>query len=467
MYQGIAAYHKTLIEEQTSVEATVTYYLNQIKNRESLNAFVEVFNEEALEKAKALDEARKNGAALKKLHGVVIAIKDVISYNNHSLTASSKILQGYKAPFTASALQLLIDEDAIIIGSLNCDEFAMGSTNENSFYGAVKNPINEAYVAGGSSGGTAAAVAANCCMLALGSDTGGSVRQPADYCGVYGYKPSYGGFSRYGLIAYGSSFDQIGIVANNIADIKLLSEIMGVQDPKDSTSLGINWASNKKEHPLTLGYYDAMLNHEALDPTIKSKIYERIAQCRSKGIVVKELSFDLLNYIIPTYYVLATAEASSNLGRYDGIRYGHRTNEGVDLQHFYAKNRTEGFGKEVQKRILLGNFVLSSGYYDAYFSKAQQVRQLLVTQANANFKEVDAIIMPVAPTTAPKLGNSTSDPTVMYAADIYTVLANLIGAPAIAMPLEKHENGLPFGWQIMATKENDAALLAIAMQIDN
>ncbi len=469
VFKTIEEYHSNLQKGNTSCAAAVAHYLEQVKEKNRLNAFVEVYATEAREQAAALDKKRAAGEPLKKLHGVVIAIKDVICYKDHTVTAASKILGGYKSIYNATAVQRLLDEDAIIIGSCNCDEFAMGSTNENSFYGNVLNAADETKVPGGSSGGSAVAVQAGLCMASLGSDTGGSVRQPADFCGIVGLKPTYGAISRYGLIAYASSFDQIGIFSNTVADAALLLEVMAGPDDFDSTTIN---QRNEFAAPLQktspgkkykIAYFKEALFHPSLDGEIKKSIFELIEKLQSDGHTVTAKDFDLLDYVVPAYYVLTTAEASSNLSRFDGIRFGYSTKEPVkDLNDFYKQTRSEGFGKEVQRRIMLGTFVLSAGYYDAYFSKAQQVRRLLVDKTKAIFSEYDAILLPVSPTTAFTFGEKTDDPVAMYLADIYTVFANLTGLPGIALPLFEHSNGMPFGVQIMTGRAEELTLLQLS-----
>lgn len=468
-YKNIKQYQQDLAADKTSCTAAVQFYLQQIDANKKLNAFTAVFAEEALEQARLLDEKRKNGEPVKKLHGVVIAIKDVICYKGHVVTASSKILEGFTSLYTATALQRLLDEDAIIIGNCNCDEFAMGSSNENSVYGHVLNALDNTKVPGGSSGGSAVAVQAGLCMASLGSDTGGSVRQPADFCGILGLKPTYGRISRYGLVAYASSFDQIGIFGTVAADIALLLEIMSGADDFDSTSLQAKASFNlemgvEKKH--RIAYFKEALHHPSLDKEIKEHILNLTEDLRLRGHTVDEIEFDLLDFVVPAYYVLTTAEASSNLGRYDGIRYGYRSKGNIkELTEFYKQTRSEGFGKEVQRRIMLGTFVLSSGYYDAYFSKAQQVRRLLTGKTDAIFADYDAVIMPTSPTTAFTIGDKSSDPTAMYLADIFTVFANLTGIPGISVPLFRHSNGMPFGLQIMTKKEDELTLLQMADEL--
>jgi len=469
-FSSIKDYHAALTADTTTCTQVVKYYLDQIAAQAHLNAFLEVFSEEALAQAAALDAARKAGKSLGKLHGVVIGIKDVLNYKGHKATAASKILENYTAVYTATAIQKLLDQDAIIIGRQNCDEFAMGSSNENSAYGPVKNGLDPTKVPGGSSGGSAVSVQANLCMISIGSDTGGSVRQPADFCGVVGLKPSYGRISRYGLIAYASSFDQIGIFSKTIEDAALVLEMMAGEDNFDSTvsSSSVPSYSNEIEvqaSPQKIAYFKETLFHPGLDPEIKTKIENYLKDLQHKGYIVEAIDFSLLSYLVPTYYVLTTAEASSNLSRFDGIKFGHRTKENIeDLTDLYKKSRTEGFGEEVQRRILLGTFVLSAGYFDAYFTKAQQVRQKLVDLTNAVFSKYDIIVSPTVPSTAFTLGANNHTPTEMFLADIYTVYANLVGIPAISIPLFTHSNGMPFGLQVMSASFNETNMLSFSKQ---
>ena len=469
-FQSIKDYHQFLDNNPNGCEIAIEHYINVIHQNKHLNCFVEIYESEALEMAKKLDSNRKAGISPKKLHGVIIAIKDVICYKDHKVTAASAILSNFTSTYNASAIQFLLDEEAIIIGSCNCDEFAMGSSNENSVYGNVLNAIDNSKVPGGSSGGSAVAVQANLCMLSLGSDTGGSVRQPADFCGIIGLKPGYGTVSRYGLIAYASSFDQIGIFGKNINDVALTLEVISQPDNYDSTmnihhdvdaALIVSNQFEGKKYKIAI--FPEVLNHPSLDKEIATRIRDYMNELKADGHEITEINFDLLDYIVPAYYVLTAAEASSNLSRYDGIRFGHVTAEPIkDLTDFYTKNRTEGFGKEVKRRIMLGNFVLSSGYYDAYYSKAQQVRRLLVDQINSIFQNCDAILMPTSPTTAFPIGEKQKDPIAMYLADIFTVFSNLTGVPAIAIPLFSHSNGMPFGIQLLCNRDKEMLMLEIS-----
>jgi aspartyl-tRNA(Asn)/glutamyl-tRNA(Gln) amidotransferase subunit A len=469
-FTSIKDYHAALKSEHTTCTQAVKYYLDQIATQENLNAYLEIFSKEALDQAAVLDAERKQGIRLGKLHGVIIGIKDVLSYKGHRLSAASKILENYTAVYTATAIQKLIDEGAIIIGRQNCDEFAMGSSNEHSAYGPVKNAIDISKVPGGSSGGSAVSVQAGLSMISIGSDTGGSVRQPADFCGVVGLKPSYGRISRYGLIAYASSFDQIGIFSKTIDDAALVLEVMAGEDNFDSTVSSKPVPAYSKEIGKTtslkrIAYFKETLFHPGLDAEIKMQIENYLKELEAKGYIVEAIDFSLLSYLVPTYYVLTTAEASSNLSRYDGIKFGHRTKESIaDLNDLYKKTRTEGFGEEVQRRILLGSFVLSAGYFDAYFTKAQQVRQKLVDLTNTVFSKYDLILSPTVPTTAFGIGENNHSATEMFLADIYTVYANLVGIPAISIPLFTHSNGMPFGLQVMSASFNEVSLLSFSKE---
>ncbi|MCB9302304.1 MAG: Asp-tRNA(Asn)/Glu-tRNA(Gln) amidotransferase subunit GatA [Lewinellaceae bacterium] len=450
-----------------SCESLVQYYLAQIEASRELNAYVEVYAAEALGRARQLDvQYRENPESVGRLYGMILSHKDVICYKDHGVSAGSKILEGFTSLYSATAVERLLAEGAILIGRTNCDEFAMGSTNENSHYGPVKNAADPTKVPGGSSGGSAVAVQADTCLASLGSDTGGSVRQPAAFCGVVGFKPTYGRISRYGLLAYGSSFDQIGLLSHSVEDAALLLEVMAGQDAYDST------ASSQPVQPYSqlldfkgkarVAYFNTALEHPSLDAGIRQACTDLIDKLRAAGHTVEGVDFEYLDYIIPAYYVLTTAEASSNLSRYDGIRYGYRSPNADDLMSTYKRSRTEGFGTEVKRRIMLGTFVLSAGYYDAYYSKAQKVRRLIKDKTDAIFAEYDFILMPAAPGPAWNLGEKMDDPVAMYLADIFTVQANMVGIPAIALPVGAHPNGLPVGLQFMAPKFEEGRLLGFA-----
>ncbi len=448
---------------QLSLVENVKTFLQNINNQKDINAFNFVFNE-SVDSAKQIEEKIKNGTA-GKLAGMVIAVKDVIAIKDKPLTCSSKILDNFQSLYTATAIQKLIDEDAIIIGKTNCDEFAMGSSNENSYFGVVKNPVNKDYVPGGSSGGSAAAVAAGLCDVAIGTDTGGSIRQPAAFCGVLGMKPSYGRVSRYGLNAFASSFDTIGPFANNIKDLALVQEVLSGFDEMDSTSENKSVPKfssfSKSIESLRIGipkeYFAKGLNSE-----IKNTIDEQINILKEKGFRLEEISLPKTEYSIATYYILTTAEASSNLARFDGARYGYRADGKLTLKQMYTKSRSEGFGKEVKRRIMLGTYVLSAGYYDAYYKKAQQVRRLIKQDFDKAFEKVDIILTPTTPTTAYKIGEKISDPLEMYLGDIYTTSANLAGIPGINIPIGNDSKGLPIGMQLMANQFEEDLLLSFA-----
>jgi aspartyl-tRNA(Asn)/glutamyl-tRNA(Gln) amidotransferase subunit A len=462
------SYHslkKALISGDVTCVSIVQNYLDRIQEHADLNAFVEVYPEEVMANAKIVDEKISSGKH-GKLAGMVIGIKDNLCYQNHKVSAASKILNDFESLYTATSVQRLIDEDALIIGRLNCDEFAMGSGNENTIYGPVKNPLNVFKVAGGSSGGSAAAVTAGLCLTALGSDTGGSIRQPAAFCGIVGLKPTYSRVSRHGLIAYASSFDQIGPLANNVKDASLILEVISGKDEFDST------VSSKKvdqystldfnAKPKKIAYIKECLESNGLDAEIKKSIISKIDDLKLQGNIVEPVSFPYLDLLVPTYYVISTAEASSNLARYDGVHYGYRSDNITDLESSYINSRSEGFGEEVKRRIMLGTFVLSAGYHDAYFTKAQKIRRLIKQKTDELFLSYDFVISPTTPHTAFDIGEKYKDPTVMYLEDIFTVQANLSGNPAISLPLSNHSNGMPIGLHIMANHFNEAELLSFS-----
>lgn len=465
------SYHslkKALISGDVTCVSIVQNYLDRIQEQSDINAFVEVYHDEVLANAKKVDEKISSGK-YGKLAGMVIGIKDNLCYQNHKVSAASKILNGFESLYTATSVQRLIDEDALIIGRLNCDEFAMGSGNENTMYGPVKNPLNVSKVAGGSSGGSAAAVSAGLCLTALGSDTGGSIRQPAAFCGIVGLKPTYSRVSRHGLIAYASSFDQIGPLANNVKDASLILEVISGKDEFDST------VSSKKVDqysaldinvkPKKIAYIKECLESNGLDAEIKQLIISKIDDLKLKGNIVEPVSFPYLDLLVPTYYVISTAEASSNLARYDGVHYGYRSENITDLESSYINSRSEGFGEEVKRRIMLGTFVLSAGYHDAFFTKAQKIRRLIKQKTDELFLNYDFVISPTTPHTAFDIGEKYKDPTVMYLEDIFTVQANLSGNPAISMPLANHSNGMPIGLHIMANHFKEAELLSFSSTI--
>lgn len=419
-----------------------------------INSYVTVYKkEEVLEKAEHIQKLIDEGQLTGPLTGVPVAIKDNMCTRDKLTTCSSKILGNFYPTYSAEAVINLEKAGAVIIGKTNMDEFAMGSTTETSFYGPTKNPWNKEHVPGGSSGGSCAAVAAEECSYALGSDTGGSIRQPSSFCGVTGIKPTYGTVSRYGLIAYGSSLDQIGPVAKDVTDCATILETIASYDSKDSTSV------KRDDYNFTEALVDDVKGlkigipkdyfGEGLEPEVKKAILKAVDVLKDKGAIVEEFDLSLVEYAIPAYYVIASAEASSNLSRFDGVKYGYRTEEYNGLHNMYKKTRSEGFGEEVKRRIMLGSFVLSSGYYDAYYLKALRTKALIKKAFDEAFAKYDVIIGPAAPTTAPKLGDSLSDPIKMYLGDIYTISVNLAGLPGISVPCGQDSKGLPIGMQII------------------
>jgi len=452
------------IKNGTSVVDIVNYFTTKIETKKHLNAYLEVFTESALQKAKEVDEKIKSGDA-GRLAGMIIGIKDNMAYKGHKVSASSKIIEGFESIYTATSIQRLLDQDAIIIGRLNCDEFAMGSSNENSAFGNVLNPVNEKMVPGGSSGGSATAVAAGLCTASLGSDTGGSIRQPASFTGTIGYKPTYGTISRYGLLAYASSFDQIGPFTTTIKDAALLTDIMSGKDEYDSTASQIENhninVAKLEDKPLKVAYIKNCMDSDGLDLEIKSKLEKTISELRAKGHTVEAVDFPYLKEMVPTYYVLTTAEASSNLSRYTGVHYGQLAKDVQGVEDTYKKSRSQGFGEEVKRRIMLGTFVLSHGYYDAYYTKGQKVRRVIQDKTNDILKNFDVILLPTTPETAFEI-DGVKDPIAMYLQDIFTVQANLAGNPAISLPLGQHSNGLPFGVQLIGKHFEESNLLGIS-----
>jgi aspartyl-tRNA(Asn)/glutamyl-tRNA(Gln) amidotransferase subunit A len=465
-YADLSELQNDLKTGGTTCEATIEGYLNQISKKIHLNAFLEVYANEALERASFIDAKIQQGTA-GKLAGLVVGIKDVLSHQDHRLQAGSKILDGFIAQFNATVVQRLLDEDAIIIGRQNCDEFAMGSSNENSAFGPVLNDLDNQRVPGGSSGGSAVSVMADMCRISIGSDTGGSVRQPGAFCGVFGFKPTYSRISRHGLVAYGSSFDCIGIFGKSLKDIAQVLEVVSGPDDFDSTvstrSVPTYASFRADAHKkYKVACFREAIESEGLQPEIKKSIQQAIASLKKLGHRIDLIDFPYTDYLLPTYYILATAEASSNLSRFDGVRYGYRSPNTTDLQSLYKKSRSEGFGREVQRRILLGTFVLSASYYDAYYTKAQKVRRLIRTKTKEIVAEYDFILTPTTPTTAFKLGEHNEDPVQMYLADIYSVHANVAGIPAISVPCGKDANGLPIGLQVMTNDFEEGKLFQFA-----
>lgn len=467
IYNKYSLYKNALIKGETSCVDTVKQFLQTIKNNVSLNVFLEVYEEEALKRAEEIDLKITNKTQ-GKLAGMVIGLKDVLAYKDHGLQASSKILDGFKSQFTGTAVQKLLNEDAIIIGRQNCDEFAMGSSNENSAFGPVRNFADTSRVPGGSSGASAVAVQANMCHASIGSDTGGSVRQPASFCGVVGLKPSYSRVSRWGLAAYASSFDCIGPITQSVEDAALILEVIAGVDEYDSTvsHIEVEKYTDFKNEKFKIGYFEDTLNSEGLDSEIKQLTIEKIEYLKRQGHEIVPLSFPNMKFLLPTYYILTMAEASSNLSRYDGIRFGHRTTAANNLTELYKKSRTEGFGKEVKKRILLGSFILSADYYDAYYTKAQKVRQIIKKETEAFFDNVDFIVSPTTPTPAFKIGEKSENQMEMFLADIFTVHANVIGFPSISIPNGTTSANLPIGFQILGKNFDEKRMLSFAYYLE-
>lgn len=460
MYKTFAEVKHALASGVSLVDV-VDSYLKKIEEKKHLNAYLEVFEDSAKTAAREIQAKIENGTA-GKLAGMVIGIKDNMAYKGHQVTAASKILENFESLYTGTALQRLIDEDAVIIGRLNCDEFAMGSSNENSSLGNVLNPVNEKTVPGGSSGGSAAAVAAGLCTAALGSDTGGSIRQPASFTGTVGLKPTYGRISRYGLLAYASSFDQIGPFTNNVEDAALLLSIMAGKDDFDSTLFQDGhqiFDANPSTKKLKVAYIADCLYNEGIDEEVKKATLDLIESLKKDGHEVEPVDFPFLDIMVPTYYVLTTAEASSNLSRYDGVHYGRRAEGAEGVEMTYKKSRSEGFGAEVKRRIMLGTFVLSHGYYDAYYTKAQKVRRLIQNKTNEILSDFDFILTPTTPDAAFEFGANSKDPIKMYLQDIFTVQANLAGNPAISLPLFEKKDGMPFGIQLIGKSKDEENLL--------
>lgn len=439
--------------ETTAVEAAEAVLAQIEKEDKNYNCYVTVDADGALAQAKAVQEKIEAGELTGPLAGVPVAVKDNICTEGLLTTCSSKILHNFVPTYTAEAVRNLRKAGAVILGKTNMDEFAMGSTTETSAYGPTKNPRNTGHVPGGSSGGSAAAVAAGECIYAIGSDTGGSIRQPASYCGVVGMKPTYGTVSRYGLIAYGSSLDQIGPLTKDVADCAAVLTALASHDPKDSTSVSredtdFTAALTEDVEGMRIGIPNDYLG-EGLDDEVRAAVLRAAEVLEQKGAVVERFDLSLVEYAIPAYYTIAAAEASSNLERFDGIKYGYRTEEYAGLHNMYKKSRSEGFGEEVKRRIMLGSFVLSSGYYDAYYLKALKVKALIKKAFDEAFAKYDLILGPVAPTTAPKLGESLADPIKMYLGDIYTIAVNLAGLPGISVPCGQDGKGLPIGLQLI------------------
>ena len=455
---------KKIKEKEISVREALDAVFAQIDQTEDrYHAYVTLDKEGAYKQADAVQEKIDKGELTGALAGVPVAIKDNMCTKGLLTTCSSKILENYVPTYTASAVQNLTDAGCVIIGKTNMDEFAMGSTTETSYYGVTRNPHNPDHVPGGSSGGSAAAVALNECFFALGSDTGGSIRQPSAFCGITGMKPTYGTVSRYGLIAYGSSLDQIGPMTKNVTDCAAVLETIASYDKKDSTSMkreeyNFTSALVRDVKGLRIGLPKDYFG-DGLDSEVKAAIFKAAETFKRMGAIVEEFDLGLVQYAIPAYYIIASAEASSNLERFDGVKYGYRTKEYGDLHSMYKKTRSEGFGSEVKRRIMLGSFVLSSGYYDAYYLKALKTKALIKQEFDKAFEKYDIILAPAAPTTAPLLGSSLQDPIKMYLSDIYTISANLAGIPGLSIPCGKDNKGLPIGMQLLGGCFQEKTLL--------
>jgi aspartyl-tRNA(Asn)/glutamyl-tRNA(Gln) amidotransferase subunit A len=464
-YSSLSEIQRELAAGTTSCRQLVEYYLVNIEQRNAeLNVFLEVWADEARQQAAAVDEKLANGTA-GRLAGMVIGLKDVLAYEGHSLQSSSRILDGFKSLYTGTAVQRLLAEDAIFIGRQNCDEFAMGGSNENSAFGPARNAQDPSRVPGGSSGASAVAVQADMCLASIGSDTGGSVRQPAAFCGVVGLKPTYSRISRYGLVAFASSFDQIGPITHSVEDAARLLEVMAGPDGLDSTAseqpVPAYSALLEPQAHYRVGYLREAIDRPGLQPEVRAALENTLETLRSQGHVVEAVDFPYLDEMIPTYYVLTMAEASSNLSRFDGVKYGYRAPDATDLESLYKKTRAQGFGPEVQRRIMLGTFVLSASYYDAYYTKAQRVRRLIKEKTDELLRQYDFLVLPTTPTTAFKIGEK-QDPVSMYLADIFTVQASLAGVPAISIPAGADAEGLPIGLQVLSGAFREADLLAFA-----
>ena len=457
-YSSLSQIQLELNQGKTSCVELADYYLHQNEKNTHLNALLEVFTDDVKEQAVKIDRKLKEGTA-GKLAGMFLAIKDNICYDGHRVSGSSKIIENYEAIYTSTALQRLLDEDAIIIGRCNCDEFAMGASNENSAFGVVRNAADETKVPGGSSGGSAVAVQADLCLAALGSDTGGSIRQPASFTGTIGLKPTYGRVSRWGLLAYASSFDQIGPITSSVSDSALILEIMAGQDKRDATSSSakVKRFIPEETKKYSISYSKEALESDGLSPEVKTAFVDLIDKLKKDGHTISEQSFPYLDYMVPCYYVLTTAEASSNLSRYSGILYGERSAASHDIESTFKKSRSEGFGEEVKRRIMTGTFVLSADYYEAYYSKAQKVRRIIREESKKILGNYDFFLCPTSPSTAFEIGGEQSkDPIQMYLADIFTVQASLAGLPAISIPTLESK-GLSIGMQFMgkAFQENE------------
>jgi len=452
--------------EVSAVEATKSFLARAHDRQPELNAFIAFYDEGALERARALDSSSSEARSKMRLFGVPIAIKDNICVNGGTTTCGSRILENFISPYDATVTKKILSAGATIIGKTNLDEFAMGSSTETSFFGITRNPCDLERSPGGSSGGSTASVAAGCAPCALGTDTGGSIRQPASFCGVVGLKPSYGRVSRYGLVAFAPSFDQIGPITTNVRDAALLLEVIAGYDPRDSTSVNRpvpNYSEllDREIPGVKIGLITEHVEGE-VSPPVKETMQDALRALERLGAEIIPISLPHLNYAVAVYYILCTAETSSNLLRYDGVRYGFRASSYLDLIDMYRRTREEGFGQEVKRRIALGTFVLSTGYYDAYYLKAQKARTLIIQDLNEAFDKVDFLIGPTSPQQAFIIGEKTDDPLMMYLSDIFTIPANLAGLPAMSIPFGSRDNNLPVGVQLMARSFDEAGMLQLA-----
>ena len=460
IYSSLSQIQKDLENGAITCSELVSYYLENIEAHKDLNAFVEVYDDEARSQASAIDEEYARGTP-RPLSGLIIGVKDLIAHKDHSVQGASAILDGYTSAIDATAIERLEAQGAIVIGRQNCDEFGMGSSNENSVYEPALNGIDKSLVPGGSSGGSAVAVQMNMCLASLGTDTGGSVRQPAAFCGIIGLKPTYSRISRFGLLAYASSFDSVGVLAKSIEDVKLILNTVQGPDENDSTSYSGEKKSTGRSKPFRIACFKEGIEHDGLDPQVSETMKATISQLQNEGNIVDLVNFELLDYALPTYYILTTAEASTNLSRYDGVRYGHRSDDSSSLEDMYKNTRTEGFGKEVIRRIMLGTFVLSEGYYDAYYSKAQKMRRLIKKEIQKVLTDYDFIMLPTTPGPAFELGKERNNPVEMYLEDLFTVPASVSGLPAISLPLGR-KGDLPLGIQVIADEFQEDDLLGFS-----
>ena len=464
---------RQLLDGTTDLPTVVDQYLARIDATRDWNIYVEVYADAARRRARTLHTKLAEAPdRIGRLYGMVVSLKDNLCHAEHGVTGGSRILEHYVSPFSATAVERLLAEDAIVIGRTNCDEFGMGSSTEKSVYGPTANPRDPERVPGGSSGGAAASVAAHTCTAAIGTDTGGSVRQPAAFCGTVGLKPTYGRVSRWGLLAYGSSFDQVGTLTHSVEDAALLLQVMAGPDEFDATAsqrpVGAYAALSQPERRMQIAVLENTFDHPSLQAGIRTVSDAFLEELDTLGHTVKTVPFDLMEVLVPAYYVLTTAEASSNLSRYDGVRYGYRSPDAADIASLYRKSRTEGFGEEVKRRILLGTFVLSAGYYDAYYSRAQRVRRLLTDRLDAILEDFDFLLLPTSPVLPWSRGAyADTDPTAMYLADIFTVLASMAGLPALSLPAGTDAaTGLPVGVQLVGRKFGEEALLTFAHRLE-